>query len=249
MGEVTRPAATRGRRACAGLLVVSALACNTQLTRAPSAKENVDVAHNDRLHVLPAPLEEELAEIRRDPLAAVGLGEKAYTPYEIVKGEALWRGRDPEIVPRLLAEALDGRNDRTFRLAMLQLLGLRSEAAVDEALVAALADPLLRPLAAYFLGRAGFKGYAPRQRKTVAPLLRALAAHLADPGEYVDPWYRRSHATGDLVLGAFVRIAGPDSFTFADPSERDFVGYTLRFPEGERASLRDQARRYPIKAE
>jgi hypothetical protein len=249
MGQVTRSAAVRAHCLRAGLLALTGLACNGQLASTPPSKENSDVAHHDRQHALSASLEAELAEIRPDPLAAVGFGEKAYSPYELVKGDELVRSRDPEVLPRLLAEALDGRNDRIFRLVMLQILGLRTEAAVDAALVAALADPVLRPLAAYFLGRAGFKGYPSRERRTVAPLLRALAAHLGDPGVYEDPWYRRSHATGDLVLGAFIRIAGPEAFAFADPTERDFVGYTLRFPKAERASLLEQAKRHPIPAE
>lgn len=204
---------------------------------------------HEATHRLSPPLEAELAVIRRDPLAALGFGEKAYLPYELIKGEDLARSREPELVPRLLAEALDGRNDRIFRLVMLQILALHSDAAVDAALVTALTDPVLRPLAAYFLGRSGFKGYPARERKTVAPLLRALAAHLDDTGIYDDPWYRTTHATRDLVLGAFVRIAGPDSFTFADPENRDFVGYTLRFPEAERAGLHAQAKQRAIPTE
>jgi len=60
-------------------------------------------------------------------------------------------------------------------------------AAVDDALVAAVADPGLRPLAAYFLGRPGYKGYPQRDRKITEPLLRPLAGHLHDAGVYEDP--------------------------------------------------------------
>ena len=220
--------------------------CSGTTAEQPTPKENSDVAHAATPPTLSPPLEAELAAIRREPLAAVGFGEKAYLPYELVKGRALVDSLEPGIVPRLSAEALDGHNDRVFRLVMLQILGLRSEAAVDTTLVAALADPALRPLAAYLLGRPGFKGYPPRDRKFVAPLLRALVAHFDDAGRYDDPWYEHAYATGDLVLAAFVRLAGIDRFVFANPEDRDFLGYTLHFPDAERIGLRAQAKRIPI---
>jgi len=183
----------------------------------PIPKENQNVTTLSNRPALDAELEAELAQIRRAPAAAVGMGEKAYSPYELVEGEDLVRATEPEVVPRLAAEALDPRNDRVFRFVMLQILGLRREAAVDAALVNELADPLLRPLAAYFLGRPGYKGYPARDRNTVTPILRALAAYLQDAGVYQDPWYHNTRATADLALAAFVRIAGPQAFTFANP--------------------------------
>jgi hypothetical protein len=107
----------------------------------------------------------------------------------------------------------------------------------------------VRPLAAYLLGRPGFKGYPARDRKSVAPLLRALAAYLDDAGRYDDPWYQHAYATGDLVLAAFVRLAGVDRFVFTTPEDRDFLGYALHFPDGERAGLRAQAKQMPLRAE
>ncbi len=59
-----------------------------------------------------------------------------------------------------------------------------------------------------------------------------------------EPWYHTRHATADLVLAAFVRIAGPDRFTFADQAERAFLGYTFRFPTVERAGLLAQAEQW-----
>lgn len=227
-------------------VVVASLACRAKVANEPIRQQETAVTHDPKQHPLPAALEAELSNIRRAPLAAVGFGEKAYLPYELVQGQDLVSDRSAEIVPRLLAEALDQRNDRVFRLVVLQLIGLRREPAVDTALVAALADPVLRPLAAYLLGRPGFKGYPARERKTVAPLLKALSPYLADRSVYEDPWYHSMHRTADLVLGAFVRIAGPDSFTFVDPEERDMVGYTLRFPETERAGLQEQAQQFVI---
>jgi hypothetical protein len=214
----------------------------------PIPKENQNVTTLSNQPALDAELEAELARIRRAPVAAVGMGEKAYSPYELVEGEDLVRATEAEVVARLSAEALDQRNDRVFRLVMLQILALRREAAVDAALVDGLADPLLRPLAAYFLGRPGYKGYPVRERHAVTPILRALAAYLQDAGVYQDPWYHNTRATADLVLAAFVRIAGPDAFTFASPEERDVIGYTLRFPDGERAGLLAQAQRWPLGA-
>jgi hypothetical protein len=226
--------------------------CAGTMAERPGPKETSDVTHAATPPTLSPSLEAELAAIRREPLAAVGFGEKAYLPYELVKGRDLVDSPEPGVVPRLSAEALDGHNDhndRVFRLVMLQILGLRRDAAVDTTLVAALADPALRPLAAYLLGRPGFKGYPARDRKSVAPLLRALAAHLDDAGRYEDPWYQHAYATGDLVLAAFVRLTGIDRFVFANPEDRDFLGYTLHFPDAERAGLRAQAKQMSIPAQ
>jgi len=55
--------------------------------------------------------------------------------------------------------------------------------------------------------------------------------------------------TGDLVLAAFVRLAGVDRFVFTNPEDRDFLGYTLHFPDTERAGLRAQAKQMPLPAE
>lgn len=232
--------------AIAGL---GAATCAGTMAEQPAPKENSDVAHPATPPTLSPPLEAELTAIRNNPLAAIGFGEKAYLPYELVKGRDLVDSPEPGLVPRLAVEALDGHNDRVFRLVMLQILGLRREAAVDTTLIAALADPALRPLAAYLLGRPGFKGYPARDRKSVAPLLRSLAAHLDDAGHYDDPWYQRSYATGDLVLAAYVRLAGIDRFVFANAENRDFLGYTLHFPDAERTGLRTQAKQFPILAD
>ena len=194
------------------------------------------------MHPLPPPLEAEIAAILADPLDAVGFGEKGFLPYELRKGHELVRNPDPAVTARLLGEALDPQNDRVARLAMLQVLALREDPAADAALVAALADPTLRPLASYLLARIGFKGY-PKRDRDAAPLLRALAPHLEDPGTFDDPWYGKPLRTADLVLGAFVRIAGPESFRFDDPDDATYVGCTMRpFAEDVRRSLLTQAK-------
>lgn len=236
------------RCACGAVAALAVVACSGPVASVPTPKENHIVTTPPATHVLPAALEAELVHIRRAPLAAVGPGEKGYLPYELLQGADLARDPDSAIVPRLATEALDPRNDVVFRFVMLQILGLRREAAVDDALVVALADPMLRPLAAYFLGRSGYKGYPQRDRKTTEPLLGALAAHLHDVGVYEDPWWHTRYATADLVLAAFVRIAGPDRFAFVDPSERVFLGYTFRFPDAERAGLLGQAERWRYEA-
>lgn len=193
-------------------------------------------------HALSADLEAEIEGIRRDPLDAVGFGEKAFLPYELRQGDELVRSRDPEVTARLLEEARDARGDRVFRLAMLQVMAYRADPTVDAALASAIADPLLRPLASYLLGRIGFKGY-PKRARAAGPLLRALAPYLEDSSTFDDPWYRKSARTGDLVLGAFIRIAGPASFHFARPDDATYVGYTmLPFEDTERSVLLPQAK-------
>jgi hypothetical protein len=236
----------------AAVATLTMLTCSGPAAIAPVSKHNhivtpAPVSHVlavPVLHVLAPALEAELDQIRRAPFDAVGFGEKAFLPYDLTHGERLARDPDPAVVPRLAGEALDPRNDLVFRFVMLQILGLRREAAVDEALMKALADPMLRPLAAFFLGRPGYKGYPARDRPTTEPLLRALAAHLHDAGVYDDPWYQERHATADLVVAAFVRIAGPERFTFADPSQSMSLGYMFWFPASERAGLLAQAERW-----
>ncbi len=113
---------------------------------------------------LSAELEAELAEIRRDPLDAVGFGEKAFLPYELRKGDGLVRSRDGLVTTRLAAEAANANNDHVFRLVMLQVLAYRDDPAVDAALASAAGDPRIGGLAIYLLGRIGFKGYPARTR-------------------------------------------------------------------------------------
>jgi hypothetical protein len=190
---------------------------------------------------LPAALETELDAIRREPGEAIGLGDKAYTPYEPNVGEALIGSDDPAVTERLLAEARGG-GDRVYRLAALHLLGKRADDTVDAALVAALEDADLRAMAAYLLGRMGFKGYRGRARDE-AKVLAALRGHLDDPSSFEDPFYRKTFRTQDFVLGAFVRVKGPQSFTISDPMLVDLIGYALpSFTDAVRADLLRQAK-------
>ena len=71
-----------------------------------------------------------------------------------------------------------------------------------------------------------------------------LRGHLADGREFADPFLRRSFRVQDFVLAAYVRVTGPDRFTFADPQAADLIGYTVpRFDEDTRADLLAQAER------
>ena len=195
---------------------------------------------------LPAELEAELAAIRRDPADAIGFGEKAYLPYELRHGERLASSRDAAVTGRLIAEARDTANDRVYRLAILQVLAYRNDPAVDAALADAVADPVIGGLACYLVGRIGFKGY-PSRTRAAGPLLRALAPRLHDAGSFDDPWYRKSYRIADLALAAFVRIAGPERFRFADPQDATFIGYTVLAPgDAERAALLPQATSFAI---
>jgi hypothetical protein len=226
----------------AALVSFIALSCTGKSGGEPAPKGSAIASHDSTRHPLGARFEAELDLIRADPFAAIGFGEKAFIPYGLVHGDLLVRVTSSEIIPRLSAEALDVRNDKIFRYVMLQILARRPELAVDDTLLAALADPTLRPLAAHFLGRPGFKDYPARARPSVEPILQALGGYLDDKGTYLDPWYRENYAVADLVLGAFVRLAGPETFTFIDPKERDFIGYTLDFPSTERTGLLAQAK-------
>jgi hypothetical protein len=191
---------------------------------------------------LPEELEAELEAIRADPGESVGFGEKAFIPYEPNVARWLVTSDDPAVTERLLAEAT-GDRDRVFRLAVLQVLGKRSDPAVDAALMTTLEDPELRATSAYLLGRPGYKGYPERPRDGQA-IRAALRRHLDDDGTFDDPFYRRTFRTQDFVLAAFVRVTGPERFRIPDTAFADLIGYTLpEFDAETRADLLAQAKR------
>jgi hypothetical protein len=194
--------------------------------------------------VMAPALEAELSAIRKAPGESVGFGLKAYLPYEPNQGDALIGSSDPEVTPRLLAEALHG-GDRVYRLAVLHVLGKRASADVDAALLQALEDPELRATAAYLLGRAGSKGYPTRQRHT-EKLRAALRAHLTDPGSFEDPFYQRTFRTQDFVLAAWVRITGVSQFRIASRDVADLIGLGLPdMTDAIRADLLAQVKAHP----
>ena len=176
-------------------------------------------------HALAPALEAELATVRAAPLEAIGWGEKVYLPYEPTTGEGLIGSSDPGVTARLAAEA-HGGGDPAYRLAVLHLLGMRAEPGVDAALVALLADRELAATAAYLLGHAGFKGYPNRNRDEVS-IIAALRTHLGDTFEFLDPFYGRRFRTQDFVLGALVRLLGPERFNTPDARVEDQIGYAL----------------------
>jgi hypothetical protein len=191
------------------------------LLRKGSKKMKPDAANPP----LPAGLIAELDQIRRAPSESVGFGEKAFIPYEPNVGQELIRSGVPGVTARLLAEAL-GDGDRVYRLAVLHVLGKRSSADVDAALLRALEAPALRATAAYLLGRAGYRGYPARARDERS-VRAALGRHLGDPSTFDDPFYRRSFRTQDFILCAYVRVVGPGRFHIADPTLSDLIGYAL----------------------
>ena len=185
---------------------------------------------------LPDELEEELAAIRADPGESVGFGEKAFTPYEPNVARALISSDDPAVTHRLLAEAR-AADDRVLGLALLHVLGKRADPTVDAALIEALADPELRPAAAYLLGRRGYKGY-PAEGRDLDAVRAALRPHLDDDSRFEDPFYRRGFRSQDLVLAALVRLTGPQRFGITDPVRADLIGYSLpAFDDETRAEL------------
>jgi hypothetical protein len=186
-------------------------------------------------------LESEIARIHADPLAIVGFGGKSFMPYELAGGIGLVTSVDRRVTPRLLADARNPQVTRTARLALLHVMAFREDPDVDRALIACLDDPELRGLAAFLIGRIGFKGYPKRERDTPA-LLAALGAHLDDAGMTADPWYRKSFRISDFVLGAVIRLVGPERFRFGAPDLAEFVGWELpRWNDAERTSLTTQA--------
>jgi hypothetical protein len=188
---------------------------------------------------LPPALEDELAAIAADPGESVGYGLKAFLPYQPNVAHFLISYDDPAVTERLMAEI--GSAGRIHRLALLHVLGMRSDPTVDDALLTTLEDPELRATSAYLLGRPGFKGYPERPRDRDA-ILAALRPHLTDDGTFEDPFYHRSFRTQDFVLGAFIRLAGPERFRFADPEDADLIGYELpEFDAATRADLLEQA--------
>lgn len=186
--------------------------------------------------ILPEALETELAAIGDDPGESVGFGLKAYLPYEPTGSQALMNSDDTAVTDRLLAEA-GGTADTVYRLAVLHVLGKRTDATVDAALIQLLADDALRATAAYLLGRVGYKGYLPRARDVDA-VQTALRAHVKDSTQFTDPFYQTMYRTQDFVIAAYIRVMGTSRFTFADSTLEDLIGLGLpEFPDDVRAGL------------
>ncbi len=185
-------------------------------------------------------IQHELSVIRADPVESVGFGDKTYMPYEVNGAEALMSIADPAVTDRLLAEARSDA-DRVYRLAVLHVLGRRTDATVDDALVSTLHDADLRATSAYLLGRAGFKGYPGRTRDKER-IRQGLHKYLEDDSVFEDPFYKRKFRTQDFVLAAFVRLTGPEHFDSLEPDLADLIGYSLpRFDDRVRRSLLEQA--------
>jgi hypothetical protein len=197
------------------------------------------------LPTLPPSLETELDHIRNKPLEAVGFGEKTYIPYEPNGSTGLQRDPNVSTTERLLGEVRRSDADRTFRLAVLHVIGKRTDAKVDDALITALADADLRATAAYLLGRPGFKGY-PARKRDVAAVRKALRPYLDDGTTFEDPFYKKKFRTQDFVISAFVRLSGPENFPIPDKNLAAMIGYTLpRLDDDLRAALLARAKAMP----
>lgn len=187
-------------------------------------------------------LEAELEAIRADPPGAVGFGEKAYLPYSTTIGQGLVSAPDREVT-RLLSDAIDRATEITeppdpvFALALLHVIGQRADDLVDGVLMRALGAEALMPTAAYLLGRAGYRGY-PARRRDEAAVLRALREHLDDPGDFVDPFLRRTVPGRDFVIAALVRLVGVERFTGVDERRAPMIGLALPdFSDAQRTEL------------
>jgi hypothetical protein len=187
-------------------------------------------------------LEDEVAAIRADPGESVGFGEKSYIPYEPNVAHGLISVDDVGVT-EMLREEIEFAGDRVYKLALLHVVGKRSDAHVDDVLIDALEDPELRATSAYLLGRPGFKGYPERPRNLRAVKV-ALRRHVADESTFEDPFYRETFRTQDFVIAALVRLIGPEKFEFEDPQLGDNIGYELpRIGEKDRAGLLEQLER------
>jgi hypothetical protein len=191
---------------------------------------------NEMKPILPEALENELAAIGDNPVESVGFGLKAYLPYEPTGSQALINSDDSAVTKRLLAEA-SGTGDTVYRLAVLHVLGKRTDATVDAALIQLLNDDTLRATAAYLLGRVGYKGYLPRARDVVA-VKTALRAHINDNTTFTDPFYQQTYRTQDFVIAAYIRVTGPSQFTLSNSFLEDLIGLSLpEFSDDVRADL------------
>ncbi len=158
-------------------------------------------------------LEAELEAIRADPLGAVGFGEKAYLPYSTTTGQGLISAPDPEVTS-MLGDAIDDADDPIVALALLHIIGQRSDDRVDDILLQALDAPPLSPTAAYLLGRVGYRGYPDRERDET------------------------------IVIGALVRLLGAERFTGIDDRQAPMIGLALPdFADAQRAHLLRQLAR------
>ena len=188
---------------------------------------------------LPKALENELAAIGNNPVESVGFGLKVYLPYEPTGSHALMNSDDPAVTKRLLAEAR-GTGDTVYRLAVLHVLGKRTDTTVDAVLIQLLNDDALRATAAYLLGRVGYKGYLPRARN-VAAVRTALRAHIKDSTTFTDPFYQQTYRTQDFVIAAYIRVTGPNQFKLANSLLEDLIGLGLpAFSNDVRADLLEQ---------
>lgn len=190
-------------------------------------------------------LEAELDGIRKNPHEAVGFGEKSYLPYEPNGSTGLQRDPSASTTERLAVEIGQRDAGATFRLAVLHVIGKRSDAKVDGVLIAALEDPELRAAAAYLLGRPGFKGY-PARTRDIAAVRKALRPYLEDGTVFEDPFYKKKFRTHDFVLGAFVRLSGPENFAIPDKNIAAMIGYTLpQLGDDLRSALLARAKALP----
>jgi hypothetical protein len=196
----------------------------TTSTRPSDAATTVSAPSVIKPELLPA-LEAELTAIRKDPGQSVGFGDKADAPYLPNVAHALISVDDPSVTERLVAE-IRAAHDRVYRLALLHVVGRRRDATVDAALIGLLGDAQLRALAAYQLGAVGGKGLPKRDRDAagITAIRAALRRWLDDATPFDDPFTRQTYRTGDFVLGAFVRVTGPERFKLG-ADQRDLIGF------------------------
>lgn len=150
-------------------------------------------------------LEAELSEIDQKSDESIGVGKNPEQPYEVKIGLALISTHFSTIDRRLGQEIRDHNRDIQYRLALLHIVGRRSQPSTEKLLIEFLAAPELQATSAYLLSRIGTPGYPGRIRNR-KELLAKLHQYLDANEDFTDPWLKKTLPVSDFILAACIRI-------------------------------------------
>jgi hypothetical protein len=203
----------------------------------------------------PAPNDDQVATFMKELHAIaepIGDGGRDYYPYELrsdVMAAVKQLGPHPlDVYQALLAR----ERDPLYLETLVFLIGRTDDPRVDDILLRALDQPVLRPRALYALGAMGTRNWPHRDRDR-GKVLDAIARYIGDTTPYTDIHYRdQTFETGDFARAAFIRIAGLDNFPerkglagLPDDPEGQTVGTSLpTFTTADRAKLDAAIQRY-----